>query len=194
MATRAPDSTDRRTQIIDAAVALLRTGNAGKLTHRLVARQAGVPLGSTTYYFATLDDLATAALEQLTAEADAELEQIAARLAAGDGTPEQIAAIFTEYLADRDHVRSETALYVAGLQQPELRTLSRHWFTRTVDVLSTYTDRATATTMAVFIDGATLHAALHDEPLPASLIVDLTRLLLSAGADPAGTAENEDRR
>lgn len=47
------------------------------ITHRAVAAHAGVPLGSTTYYFRDLDDLLLAAV-------DAALEQSRQRIAAWD--------------------------------------------------------------------------------------------------------------
>ncbi|MYX24216.1 TetR family transcriptional regulator, partial [Streptomyces sp. SID8380] len=56
---------DRRQRIIDAAIRVVgRSGIAG-LSHRSAAAEADVPLGSTTYHFATLDDLLVAALRQV---------------------------------------------------------------------------------------------------------------------------------
>jgi len=42
---------DRRTAILDAALRLIGAGGIDSVTHRRVAEAAGVPLGSTTYYF-----------------------------------------------------------------------------------------------------------------------------------------------
>ena len=42
---------------------LLRTGGFEAVRHRAVAEKAGLPLASTTYYFASLDELVTAAVE-----------------------------------------------------------------------------------------------------------------------------------
>ena len=58
-ADRATTSTGqrKREQILDAAVRVFGTGGSGAVTHRAVAAAAGVPLGSTTYYFTDRDDL-----------------------------------------------------------------------------------------------------------------------------------------
>src|SRR5690606_15820780 len=62
-----PRDPHRRRRILDATRALIpRHGIAG-ITHRLVAAEAGVPVGSTTYYFADLADLTAAALAETTA-------------------------------------------------------------------------------------------------------------------------------
>ena len=54
----------RRAALIEAAVELQRTGGCEPVRHRAVAEKAGLPLASTTYYFASLDDLVTAATER----------------------------------------------------------------------------------------------------------------------------------
>jgi DNA-binding transcriptional regulator YbjK len=42
---------DRRAAILDATLRLIATDGVDSITHRRVAAAAGVPLGSTTYYF-----------------------------------------------------------------------------------------------------------------------------------------------
>lgn len=54
----------RRQELVTAAAALLRSGGFEAVRHRAVAEHAGLPLASTTYYFASLDDLVTAAVER----------------------------------------------------------------------------------------------------------------------------------
>jgi DNA-binding transcriptional regulator YbjK len=53
----------RRQALTEAAGELLREGGFDALRHRAVAERAGLPLASTTYYFDSLDDLITAAVE-----------------------------------------------------------------------------------------------------------------------------------
>lgn len=172
------DPNGRRAQIVAAAADLLRDGDAN-LTHRRVAQQAGVPLGSTTYYFASLDDLIAAALSHLADQVDADLAETAEQLRAGDRTPETLAHLLHDYLSDRGRVRTELALYTAALRRPELTPLTRRWFDGLVALLSTLTDPGTAQLMSVFLDGACMHAALNDQPLDPALLTSLTRTLLS---------------
>ncbi len=55
---------ERRQRIIDAAIRVVGEKGLAGLSHRSVAAEADVPLGSTTYHFATLDELMVAALRQ----------------------------------------------------------------------------------------------------------------------------------
>ena len=55
---------ERRQRIIDAAIRVVGSKGIAGLSHRSVAAEADVPLGSTTYHFKTLDELMVAALRQ----------------------------------------------------------------------------------------------------------------------------------
>ncbi len=73
----------RRAELVAAAAALLRAGGFDAVRHRAVAERAGLPLASTTYYFASLDELVTAAAERTSRDELAEgRDQLAAL---GDG-------------------------------------------------------------------------------------------------------------
>src|SRR5437764_249747 len=61
---RGPNDPERRARIAKAAIEVVAQKGIDGLTHRAVAAAAGVPLGSTTYHFATLDDLLEVALHE----------------------------------------------------------------------------------------------------------------------------------
>jgi DNA-binding transcriptional regulator YbjK len=80
----------RRQELVAAAAALLREGGFDAVRHRAVAQRAGLPLASTTYYFASLDDLVTAAVERTGRD---ELAEGHAQLTALAGRPEDPAEL-----------------------------------------------------------------------------------------------------
>lgn len=63
-AASTPKGERRRQSLVAAAAELLVEGGFDAVRHRAVAERAGLPLASTTYYFASLDELVTAAVEQ----------------------------------------------------------------------------------------------------------------------------------
>lgn len=81
----------RRHELVTAAAALLRSGGFDAVRHRAVAERAGLPLASTTYYFSSLEELVTAAVERTGRD---ELGEVRAQLDAlpdGElGTPELV--------------------------------------------------------------------------------------------------------
>ena len=58
-----PKGERRRQALVEAAAELLVEGGFDAVRHRAVAERAGLPLASTTYYFESLDELVTAAVE-----------------------------------------------------------------------------------------------------------------------------------
>ncbi|MGI5228712.1 TetR/AcrR family transcriptional regulator [Actinoallomurus sp. CA-142502] len=176
------DPEGRRRAIIEAACALIPEVGVGGLTHRAVAARAGVPLGATTYYFATLDDLSRAALAHAAHSAADGLRAWRQALRAGDDVAATVAALTEEYLADRDRALTETELYLAAVRRPELRPLARAWFDGLVDLLGAYADPGAAEAAAFLIDGALLRALSDQRPLDTAGLATALRAVLRAAA------------
>ncbi|GAA3128386.1 DNA-binding transcriptional regulator [Streptosporangium carneum] len=166
--------------IVEAAAALIVEVGSEGLTHRLVAGRAEVPLGSTTQYFATLEDLREAALQHLAAEIDAELAVVRAAMEDMSTAPAALASAWHAFLRDMRLVQADNALSWAAVHDPHLRSLALRWFDELVVVLSAHIGVRRATAVAVFADGATWHAALHDEPLDVRLLADAITALFAA--------------
>ena len=73
--TRAEASQRVRESIVEATVEIAAREGVAAVTHRAVAKQAGVSLSSTTWHFATKADILEAALRWT---AEHEVERIAA--------------------------------------------------------------------------------------------------------------------
>ncbi|WP_320669435.1 TetR/AcrR family transcriptional regulator [Patulibacter defluvii] len=180
---RRRDPERRRQQIVDAAADLLLDPERPRLTHRAVAQRAAVPLGSTTQYFATLDDLRAAALQQVAARLERELDELE-RALRGQSSPAAIAAVLHDYLSDGARVRADQALYLAAADDPELRPLALGWFDGLIERARRYVSPAAALAVAVFVDGAAVHASLHDEPLDLAFLTTSLAALTAIEARP----------
>ncbi|MBJ7455032.1 MAG: TetR family transcriptional regulator [Thermoleophilia bacterium] len=124
--TRQARGRERRAAIVAAAGRVLIRDGVAALTHRAVAAEAGVPLGSTTYYFADRPELVRAAVTELLAQ---ERERRAG-VAVPDGDPSRVAERLTALVIPPAFpARSEVALLyerLAGaLRDPELALLLR---------------------------------------------------------------------
>ncbi|MCV7092535.1 TetR/AcrR family transcriptional regulator [Mycobacterium interjectum] len=78
---RKPNPTERRRDLCDAAIHLLAQDGAKGLSHLKVDRRAGVPDGTTSFYFRTRSALLRAAAERL-----AELDLATLQSVADDGS------------------------------------------------------------------------------------------------------------
>lgn len=182
---------ERRQRIIDAAIRVVGEKGIGGLSHRSVAAEADVPLGSTTYHFKTLDELLVAALRQANegfAKAlagSAVFEAPRARLAAG------LAAVLGEWLAgERTGVELEYELYLAALRRPALRPVAAEWGEGVAEELARHTDPVTARALVALMDGICLQVLLTDAVYEEEYARDmLARVIDGApGDDAAGTA------
>ncbi|MEU6116262.1 TetR family transcriptional regulator [Streptomyces sp. NPDC047117] len=183
---------ERRQRIIDAAIRVAEEQGIGALTHRVVARAADVPLGSTTYHFASLDDLLVAALRQVCGEAGTTVEGWTEYLDRDEPLADRIADLLRAYMDDERHgrVRMEYELYLAALRRPVLSPVAAEWLDSTLDVLGRYTDPGTARTLSALIDGMLLQLLLTGRPFDrAAVRAELARV---TGEQPAERPRTSD--
>lgn len=169
----------RRRAILDAALRILgRDGPAG-LTHRRVAREAGVPLAATTYYFSSKDDLLEEALRLFAGEEVARLEaQATAIVETGRLTPADLAAalaaVLTQQLRDEgNQTIAKFEVYLEASRRPELRATAEHWiaaFTRlaesALEQAGAKDPPAVARLLVAAVDGLMLQHLATSGPVP----------------------------
>ncbi|MEJ6490232.1 TetR family transcriptional regulator [Leucobacter sp. USCH14] len=173
-APRRRDPEGRRRAILTAATEIIVEEGAAALTHRAVAKRASVPLGSTTQYFSSIDDMRECALQQLADEIDEAIARLEPFIATIFERPDPIIDELLAYLEDPRTVHADIALMTSGTTDPRLRALALRWPERVVDLLSTQVGQERAVAIAVFLDGATMHAGLTGTPLGRD---ELTRVL-----------------
>jgi TetR/AcrR family transcriptional regulator, regulator of biofilm formation and stress response len=130
--TRAEQRAERRKAIIDAALRIIASRGLPGVTHRTVAREAGVPLAATTYYFASKNEILGEALESLATVEVKRLEALAAEVAATSPSPVELAAALGEALipepADAERTwLAQFEIYVEAARNPELRPAVQRW-------------------------------------------------------------------
>jgi DNA-binding transcriptional regulator YbjK len=150
----------------------------GRTTHRAVAARAGVPLGATTYYFPTLNDMITAGLEAATQSAREELRSWSAEIRASTNPPRTLTELIARYLADRDRALLEYELYLAAARDAQLRPLAKLWLDGVRESLTPVAGEQAARAAAALIDGTVLGAIATGQDLDtADLEAGLARLL-----------------
>jgi DNA-binding transcriptional regulator YbjK len=120
----------RREQILEATLRVIGRSGREAVTHRAVAEEAGVPLGSTTYYFDSRDDLLGQALEHVArTEADRHI-QLGHELRKARSS-RQLADMLLDQLVfeieDRDAYVAEYELWLEASRRPDLREAATAW-------------------------------------------------------------------
>lgn len=170
----------RRDAIADTAATLLLDGGVAAVTHRAAAEGAGVPLGSTTYYFTDRDELVAAAVRRA-----GEREAARARTALA-GPRRRGDRAFARHLVDvvvgADRLGDPprvAALYeriVEAARIPAARPGARRWNDAVLaavgDLLTTYSVGVPAEVVLALVDGSVVSWLLTDADDGAAALVD----------------------
>src|SRR6185436_8353236 len=130
--TRAEASQRVREAIVEATVAITAREGVASVTHRAVAKQAGVSLSSTTWHFATKADILEAALRWTARREVARITEIAERLGGADFDPAAWAEELADWLLEQVSGERDVAVALYRLQiellgSPGAREVHREW-------------------------------------------------------------------
>ncbi|MFD0166025.1 TetR/AcrR family transcriptional regulator [Streptomyces decoyicus] len=157
---------DRRQRIIDAAIAVVGERGIAGLSHRAVAAAADVPLGSTTYHFATLGELLVAALRQSNVVCLDDFARWVDGIDPAAPLAEEVARLVEDTLAgDRRRMELEYELYLAALRHEAVRPIAAECLDEMVRLLGQRIgDLHTARTVVALTDGLVLQHLLTGQP------------------------------
>lgn len=118
-------SRERRDALLDAAIALFAESGKRGVTHRAVATRAGLPTASTTYYFASIDELVREALTRHLRTWMSELEQLTAGTESMNEIPAEPVDVIAQILANRptEIVAAQLSILLEAARDPELRPM-----------------------------------------------------------------------
>ncbi|ASU80592.1 TetR family transcriptional regulator [Actinopolyspora erythraea] len=158
----------RRREIIDATLRVIERDGTPRVSHRNIAREAGVPPASVVYYFESIDGVLIAALLESCETMIAELRALTERVVDdpegwANATAEMLSRMVRE---QRGRTLAEYELYLLAARRPALRPAARRW----IEVAAGYVhDTGTRDTGAVSallaaIDGLLMQALIAEEP------------------------------
>jgi len=164
----------RRQRIIDATLVVVADHGTAATTHRRIAAAAQVPLGSVTYYFATLQDLLTAAFLQLAAESSAAFR---ARLEAANDRAEACTAVI-DIIANQIWAEPRTLLlsyelYAFAARHPPVSAVMQNWMDSSRAALGRFFDPLTARALDALIEGIGIHNSIDRAPLDRDAITTI---------------------
>jgi DNA-binding transcriptional regulator YbjK len=156
----------RRQRIIDATLAVITDHGTAATTHRRIAGAAQVPLGSVTYYFATLEDLLTAAFLQLAEQSSAAFR---ARLEIATDRATACSAVI-DIIANQVWGEPRTLLlsyelYAFAARHPSVGAVMQGWMDSSRNALGRFFDPLTARAIDALIEGIGIHNSIDRAPL-----------------------------
>jgi DNA-binding transcriptional regulator YbjK len=164
---RKPNPAERRRDLCDAAIQLLADDGAKGLSHLKVDRRAGVPDGTTSFYFRTREALLRAVAERL-AELDLASLQSVADSADGGGenpSPSQLSQVVIQSGCEPQlsRTRARYELTMQAARDPELAA-----------ILQQATDAFTKLHREILV-----HLMPHGAELESAVLEDLSNVTLT---------------
>ncbi|MCX4386829.1 hypothetical protein OG777_07785 [Micromonospora peucetia] len=128
----------RRAEIIEATLAVVTRDGAAGVTHRTVAKQAGITTSLSTYYFTALDDLLVAALSSVADTYTARIRQIIDE--PGDKLHGLAELIVESGGPGRERALAERELSTLAARRPALAPVARQWRENVAELAATLTN------------------------------------------------------
>jgi DNA-binding transcriptional regulator YbjK len=159
---------DRRTEILDAALRVLAEHGMRGLTHRAVDAAAGIAPGSTSYYFRSRSALVTGCVDRLLAlDRAVEVPEVAAASPA-DLVDVLVAVTVGMATTGRHRTLARYELSLASVREPQLREalveggdVIRRLGARTLAAAGAVDPAAAAAELAALMDGLAFTALVR---------------------------------
>lgn len=181
----------RKQELIEATLRVVAREGVAGVSHRTVAREAGMPATAAAYYFHGIDDLLTAALTRSMDDDAERMRQLAADADGGADGLRKLAERMAEVVAEPDPLLAEYELYLLAAREPRLRPATHRWMDAVAEFARRYTDDAVRIQILVgVVDGMLLQGLLRDRPPTADQFEAVLRTVLvePAFAEPTVTS------
>ncbi|MGE2716213.1 TetR/AcrR family transcriptional regulator [Mycolicibacterium litorale] len=177
----------RRLRIVEAVIAVVAEKGLAGVTHRSVADKAGVPLGSTTYYFKDKDELTIAAIELMASRTIARTEELLADYAErGLDVVDSLVKLTVELNADLDDLVVSYRLFLAPLNRLPLLESARRcesaWYDTLHRFLVDRVDRHAADALGYMFEGIAVRAVTMGRAVTEDEIAPVFRRLFQSDA------------
>lgn len=165
---------NRRDQVLDAAIFVVGERGMRGLTHRAADAAAGLPVGSASNHFRTRDALLSAMVERFAARERAAWDEVAARVS--PTTPQELARALTAFAQDatgpnRTLTLTRYAILVEAGIHPSLRAQLTEtgarvsaWFTNWLRIAGSSAPERDAPIIMNHWTGVVLHQLADPDP------------------------------
>lgn len=173
------DPQGRRRAIAQAAAELLLFEGPKSVTHRSVAKKAQVPLGSTTQYFSSINELKRAGYDVISRGVERGYDELIAQSEKAKDDSKALAACIYDYVTNIEEVRADMVLSAAAIKDEELRALLERNNERYEASLKQYMSDNQAKMISVFTNGLMLETGIFAHQFSEEFIVQAVETILT---------------
>lgn len=155
---------DRRNRIIDAALDVIAQEGVPGASHRRIAKQANVPLGSMTYHFENIDQLMQEAFKRFAESIAMTFESILGAASTPEEARRAVVDVICGEFWQADDNRALTLsyeLYAYANRDTSMRPVMQRWMERSQRALAVHFDPFTVRLLDALIEGLTIHRSVE---------------------------------
>ncbi len=176
-----PNDPSRQAKILDATLDVVATDGVNGTTHRKIAAQAGVALGSLSYYFDGIDDILCHAFAWLAEN----MSRLYRQTLAEAHTPDEAEAAVVELICGPGYASSRDMtlifeMYAYANHNPNVARHTRTWVERSRESLQLHFPPQTCRALDALIEGWPMHRAFEHTPLDRELVATTVHAIVAA--------------
>ncbi|MEU1168581.1 TetR family transcriptional regulator [Streptomyces sp. NPDC005921] len=186
----------RRERLLDATAELIASRGLEGVTHRAVAAAAGLPASTTSYFFASMDELIGAAVTRIAEGVLEATRDLVADAPTADGAapaPDYVDQLIDVLIASKETlIRAQFEAYLATSRRPELVEPVQRIVQALEDAaesmfvaLGAPDARLAGRELVAMVDGFALQRLAHPRPDDRAVLRDALRRLIAAHLDEA---------
>lgn len=167
---------DSRTEILEATLRVVSAAGVDGLTHRAIAQEAQLSPGLTTYYFESLEDILSSAIDLAMFRDKKRITTWVDGLTDGADLPVELTKfVFTLLVNEPDSVYVNFVLVLAAVKREHLRAKAHEWGAWLAKELSRGMTLQAANSVAIAFDGTLLRMAMTGSRANRSEIIESFR-------------------
>lgn len=179
-----PNDPTRQARILDATLDVVASDGVPRTTHRKIAAEAGVALGSLTYYFDGIDDILCHAFAWFAEN----MSHGYRRTMAEATTLDEAEAAVVELICGPDYASSRDMtlifeMYAYANHNPNVARHTRTWVERSRESLQLHFPPRTCHALDALIEGWPMHRAFEHTPLDRTLVATTVHAIVAAVGD-----------
>jgi DNA-binding transcriptional regulator YbjK len=173
-----------RQALLDATLRILERSGPQGVTHRAVAREAGISAQAVGYHFGSIDEVFVSAIQAATGH----WPELMRQANTGSTARDLATVLIGEAESSRARLIAEVELYLHAARRPALRAAATAW-TDAVAELFGDLDEVAHRGLIAAMDGLCLQLLIAEEPLSIDVVTAIVERALCAPSGGAGESQ-----
>lgn len=180
--TSSNGTSNTRTALLEATLRVIAKDGFRSVTHRKIAKEAGVSLSATSYHLSNMDSILYESMELFVEESASRYSLEIAEPATSENMSEAIVQLVTQIHRDRDDVTLTYELYAQAARDDRYGELVKRWSGATFESLCRFYSESVAAQAEAALEGLIFLRMLSSHPMDEASMRSFINAILEGNA------------